>query len=109
MFKFYMLDKFMSFMSIDGWDTGSYSDVRAGNNVDARWLPNDAMLEISHAIRLEGALTCKNCHGPEGILDWQQLGYTEAEIQELSRPQGTELEQAAEFFPGVDTGDPVNE
>ena len=64
MFKFYMLDRFMSFMAIDGWNTDAYADVRAGRNVEARWLPTDAMLEISHAIRRDGALTCDNCHGP---------------------------------------------
>ncbi len=56
LFKYYMMDKFMSFMAIDGWDTDSYADVHAGRQVDPRWIPTDAMLEISHAIRLEGAL-----------------------------------------------------
>jgi hypothetical protein len=90
MFKFYMLDKFMSFMAIDGWNTDSYSDIRAGRNMEPRWLPQDAMLEISHAIRLEGALSCADCHGPEGVMDWPGLGYTPAEIEKLSAPQGTQ-------------------
>jgi len=85
MFKFYLLDRFMSYMAIDGWDTGSYEDVRAGRQVEARWLPNDAMLEISHGIRLEGALDCGDCHGPDGVMDWRALGYTPDEIAELSR------------------------
>ncbi len=87
MFKFYMLDRFMAFMTIDGWNTGAYADVKAGRNVEPRWLPTDALLEISHAIRREGALTCDRCHGPEGVLDWRQLGYTEAEIADLSAPR----------------------
>jgi len=85
MFKFYMLDRFMSYMDIDGWNTGSFEDVRAGRNTEPRWLPTDAMLEISHAIRLEGALNCDDCHGPTGVLDWQALGYTETEISELKK------------------------
>lgn len=109
MFKYYMLDKFMSFMAIDGWDTSAYSDVMAGRNMEPRWLPNDAMLEISHGIRLEGALTCHNCHGPDGVLDWEMLGYTSEEIKELSRPQVSEQEAAAEFFPAAEMGDPLNE
>jgi hypothetical protein len=109
MFKYYMLDRFMSYMAIDGWNTDAYSDVRSGRNVEARWLPNDAMLEASHAIRLEGALTCHNCHGPDGVLDWKQLGYTEEEAAQLARPQGNETDQASEFFPALDSGDPVNE
>jgi len=85
LFKYYMLDKFMSFMAIDGWNTDSFADVRSGRKVVPRWLPNDAMLEISHAIRREGALDCADCHGPGGVLDWQQLGYTLEEIAELSQ------------------------
>jgi len=111
MFKFYMLDRFMSYMAIDGWNTDSYNDVRAGRNIEARWLPTDAMLEISHAIRLEGALNCGDCHGPDGVLDWQELGYTADEIVELAKPRGLddEAEAAAEFFPAAETGDPLNE
>ncbi len=85
MFKYYLLDKFIGFMAIDGWNTGSYDDVRAGKDVEARWLPNDAMLEISHGIRLEGALSCDDCHGPDGVMDWRALGYTPDEIAELSQ------------------------
>ena len=87
LFKFYMLDRFMSYMAIDGWETGAFTDVRAGRNIDPRWMPSDAMLEISHAIRRDGALTCGNCHGPEGVMDWIDLGYTPEEIAILSEPQ----------------------
>ena len=109
LFKFYMLDKFMSFMAIDRWDTGAYSDVRAGRNMEPRWLPTDAMLEISHAIRLEGALTCGNCHGPDGVLDWKALGYTAKEIEKLSESQGTSKAAEYEAPPAADIGDPLNE
>ena len=57
--------------------------MRAGKKVEPRWLPTDAMLEISHAIRREGALTCDDCHGPAGVMDWEALGYTPEEIEEL--------------------------
>ena len=70
MFKYYMLDKFMSFMEIDSWNIGAYEDAKALRHVEARWIPTDALMEISHAVRLEGALTCHNCHGPNGVLDW---------------------------------------
>lgn len=87
MFKIYMLDRFMSYMDIDGWNLGAFEDVRAGRHTEPRWLPTDAMLEISHAIRLEGALNCDDCHGPQGVMDWQELGYTRVEIEDLSRPR----------------------
>ena len=83
MFKYYMLDKFMSFMSVDEWNTGSYEDVREIRNVEPRWIPQDASLEISHAIRREGALTCSNCHSADGVLDFEELGYAAEDIEAL--------------------------
>jgi hypothetical protein len=86
MFTYYLMNRFMSYMAIDGWNGSAYDDVRAGRKVEPRWLPNNASLEISHAIRRDGALTCANCHGSEGILDWQALGYTPEEATRLSAP-----------------------
>lgn len=34
------------------------------------------MLEISHAVRRKGAITCVNCHTLNGVLDWKLHGYT---------------------------------
>jgi len=83
MFKFYLMDKFISFMDVDSWNTKVYKDVLNNKKVEPRWIPNDAMLEISHAIRRKGALTCSNCHNPNGVLDWKDLGYTDKEIESL--------------------------
>ena len=85
MFDKYLMDKFLTFMDVDGWDADAYDEVLAGEKVEPRWLPNDAMLEISHSIRREGALTCSNCHAEQGVLDWQALGYTDAEIEALTQ------------------------
>jgi hypothetical protein len=85
MFDKYLMDKFLSFMDVDGWDTGAYNDILAGRKVEPRWLPDDAMLEISHSIRRKGALTCSNCHSDQGALDWKALGYTDSEIKSLSQ------------------------
>ncbi len=85
MFKVYMMDKFMSFMDVDGWNSAAYNDVLNNKKVEARWLPNDAMMEISHAIRLKGALSCNNCHNPNGVLDWKWLGYDEEDVDMLQQ------------------------
>ncbi len=87
MFKLYMLDRFMAFMAVDGWNTGAYADLKAGRNAEPRWLPTDAMLEVSHGIRREGALGCDRCHGPDGVLDWSALGYTPQETAQLAAPR----------------------
>jgi hypothetical protein len=86
MFKFCLMDKFMRLFGVDGWNTKSYADVRAGRNVEPRWIPTDPLMEISHAIRKTGALTCSSCHGPSSVLDWTALGYRKEEIASLSTP-----------------------
>ena len=32
-------------------------------------------------VAAEEALTCHNCHSPEGVLDWKALGYDEDEVE----------------------------
>ncbi len=83
MFKVYMMDKFMTFMDADGWNTDSYEDAKNLRQVEARWIPQDALLEASHAIRREGALTCKSCHSPFGVMDFKALGYDDSEVESL--------------------------
>jgi hypothetical protein len=93
MFDLYMMNKFMRFMDdgsgnfLKGWNTKAYKDVKnmAEGKVEARWIPADASLEISHSIRLEGALTCANCHSENGVLDWTYLGYDDDEAEMLSQ------------------------
>lgn len=84
LFKYYMMDKFMSFMGVDSWNTKAYEDAKNLRKVKPRWMPQDAALEISHAIRVEGALDCNSCHSPTGVLDFQALGYTKAETRKLT-------------------------
>ncbi|NVO01932.1 MAG: hypothetical protein HXX09_04460 [Bacteroidetes bacterium] len=84
-FKLYMMNKFLKFMYTDGWNTRPYKDVVAGKKVEARWLPADAMLEISHSVRKDGAFTCINCHTKNGVIDFKALGYTTEEVEKLSQ------------------------
>ncbi|MBN1447142.1 MAG: hypothetical protein JXA28_04370 [Bacteroidetes bacterium] len=92
MFKYYMMDQFMRYMDdgsgtqITGWNTGPYEDVRQmkKGKVEARWIPNDASMEISHAVRRQGALTCQSCHSENSVLDWKALGYDEEEVEMYS-------------------------
>lgn len=85
MFKYYMMDKFMSFMDVSTWNASAYKYVHSLKMVEPRWIPMDAMLEISHAIRRKGALTCKNCHSPNGVIDWKWLGYSDDDIESLTQ------------------------
>lgn len=83
MFKIYMLDKFMSFMNADSWNRSSYDDARSIKNVEPRWIPQDALLEASHAVRREGALNCNNCHSENSVIDFEHLGYNKEDIEFL--------------------------
>lgn len=87
MFKYYMMDKFMGFMDVDSWNTSAYAQASKNEKVDPRWIPQDALLEISHAIRRDGALTCNNCHSENSILDFKDLGYDDTEIARLQKPR----------------------
>jgi hypothetical protein len=88
LFKYYMMDKFMSFMDVSGWNGGAYDDARNLHQVEARWIPQDAMLEISHAIRKNGALSCNSCHSSSGVIDFKDLGYDEEEAASLGEERG---------------------
>ncbi len=94
MFDVYMMNKFMRFMDdgsgnyIKGWNPGVYEEVKniTEGKVEPRWIPADASLEISHSIRLEGALSCNDCHSKNGVLDWKALGYSDDDAESLSEP-----------------------
>ncbi len=81
MFKYYLMDKFISFMDVDTWDTSKYKDLTEGREMEPRWLPMEAAMEVSHAIRRDGALTCERCHTTDGVLDWEFLGYNEDDVE----------------------------
>ncbi|MFH2056498.1 MAG: nitrite reductase, partial [bacterium] len=102
MFKYYMMDKFMSFMDVDGWNADAYEDASQIRKVEARWIPQDASLEISHAIRREGALTCNSCHSQTGIMDFQALGYSAADATELREPRFEDYEEESADSPQRD-------
>ncbi|MCK5127244.1 MAG: nitrite reductase [candidate division Zixibacteria bacterium] len=87
MFDVYMMDKFMRFMDIDGWNRCAYDDASSNRQVEPRWIPQDALLEASHAIRRDGALTCNSCHSQNGVMDFKNLGYDDAEIESLEEPR----------------------
>lgn len=45
-------------------------------DVKYRWLPTVRYMSISHGVQpADSALGCNDCHGKQGRLDWQALGY----------------------------------
>ena len=70
LFKMYLMDRFMAYMRVDGWDTAF--DMK---RIAPAAMRNEGELMVNHAIRAEGR-TCSECHSESGILDFDALGYS---------------------------------
>ena len=84
-FKRYMMDEFMAYFGVDGgWKT-DYPIRPDGSmpNVRPNWMRQMGTLMVNHGIQREGH-TCKDCHSPDGILDYAALGYPPERVEELS-------------------------
>jgi len=80
MFKYYLMDRFMAYMAVPGWDMNF--DINA---IAPREMRNEGNLMINHAIQKTGR-SCAECHSPEGILDFDFLGYPPERAAELRQP-----------------------
>jgi len=70
LFKLYLMDRFMTYMRVDGWNT-NFSMERIAPVA----MRNEGELMVNHAIRADGR-TCNECHAESGILDFEALGYS---------------------------------
>lgn len=48
-----------------------------------KWKPQSTTVyrQLSHSVTKDKALHCQDCHLPDGVLDWQSLGYTQKEAR----------------------------
>ncbi|MDD5087411.1 MAG: cytochrome c3 family protein [bacterium] len=78
-FKAYMMDQFMAYMAVDGWNTNFDP-----NKIEPRWMRQDATLMINHGIQKRGR-SCAECHTRDGgLLDFRALGYPEDDAEMLA-------------------------
>ncbi len=80
MFKYYIMDDYMHYMDIEkGWT------IPFTNNIEAKWMRQDATLMLNHYIRKSQALQCQQCHAPvgKGIMPFEELGYPPARVKDL--------------------------
>lgn len=78
-FKAYMMEQFMAYMAVDGWNT----DFDPAH-IAPRWMRQDATLMINHGIQKQGR-ACAQCHTREGgLLDFAALGYPPDDAVALS-------------------------
>jgi len=45
-----------------------------------------SFITVSHAVKLDGALSCNDCHTTDGRVDFEALGYPEEQARQLSQP-----------------------
>jgi len=81
MFKLYLMDRFMAYMGIDGWNT--HFDMK---RIAPSPMRNEGNLMVNHGISKTGR-TCAECHTPTGILDFKALGYSAQRVEELTAMQ----------------------
>jgi hypothetical protein len=83
-FKLYMMDEFMSYFGVEGGWTTEFPIKPDGSmpNVEPHWMRQMGTLMVNHGIERQGH-TCKDCHSPDGILDYAALGYPPERVKEL--------------------------
>ena len=94
-FKLYMMDEFMAYFGVDGWDT-TYpltADNQLGPQVEPHWMRQMGTLMVNHGIQREGH-GCRDCHQPDGLLDYAALGYPPERVAEL---ESMEILEEIEF------------
>lgn len=82
-FKYYMMDEFMKYFGVGEWTT-EYPVDDEGNfkNVEARWMRQYGSLMVNHGIQRDGR-ECQDCHSPNGIMDFEGLGYPPERVKDL--------------------------
>ncbi|MBF0154625.1 MAG: cytochrome b/b6 domain-containing protein [Magnetococcales bacterium] len=83
-FKGYMMDAFMNYFGVDKW-SGIYpiGDDGQLRNVESHWMRQMGTLMVNHGIQREGR-GCRECHDPNGIINFKALGYPEDRIRDLT-------------------------
>jgi hypothetical protein len=73
----------MAYFGVEGgWDA-SYPLVDGElRNVEPHWMRQMGSLMVSHGIQRDGH-GCRDCHSPDGILDYAALGYAPERVEQL--------------------------
>ncbi|MFA5511390.1 MAG: nitrite reductase [Candidatus Kapaibacterium sp.] len=85
-FKYYMMDEFMYYFGVDGWQT--VYPLKDGKlyNVEPQWMRQFGTLMVNHGITGK-AHKCEDCHSPNGIMDFKMLGYDSIRVNDLQYPE----------------------
>jgi hypothetical protein len=82
-FKRYMMDEFMAYFGVSGgWKTIYPLVEDRLVNVEPHWMRQMGTLMVNHGIQRKGH-DCVDCHAPNGLLDFERLGYPPERVAEL--------------------------
>ncbi len=81
-FKMYMMDEFMYYFGVDGWNTDYPLVDDELQNVEAHWMRQMGTLTINHGIE-KGGYKCNQCHARKGIMNFELLGYPADRVKDL--------------------------
>ena len=82
-FKKYMMDEFMYYFGVDGWNTTyPIGDDGKLHNVEPRWMRQMGTLMVNHGITKD-ARQCVECHRENGIINFEALGYPADRVRDL--------------------------
>lgn len=61
--------------------------AESGRPYSGTWKPKeyDVYFQLSHGVTKKHALRCKDCHAPDGVMDFKALGYPEDRIRKLAK------------------------
>jgi hypothetical protein len=83
-FKAYMMDEFMAYFGVDEWKTEYPLQDGELVDVEPHWMRQTATLMVNHGIQRDGR-QCAECHAPDGVMDFDALGYPPARVADLER------------------------
>ncbi|WPL14096.1 MULTISPECIES: cytochrome c3 family protein [Thiorhodovibrio] len=114
-FKVYMMDEFMYYFGVmQGWSPHfPMTDDGELVNVEPHWMRQMGTLMVNHGINGKGR-ECKECHDPNGVMDFAELAYSPeriAELQDLEglKNSGKSLSNAGSNAPGQAPDQPADQ
>jgi hypothetical protein len=81
-FKYYMMDEFMRYFGAGTWHTNYPLEAKYRKNIEPHWMRQMGTLMVNHSIQKDGR-DCRECHSPNGVMDFRALGYTPARARDL--------------------------
>jgi hypothetical protein len=60
--------------------------LRWSGDWTAMKVPGTSFISVNHGVKRMG-YSCRDCHSPNGVIDFESLGYSATEVEKLRRPR----------------------